>query len=105
MKLGDQLHIGSEPFRSEQRAVGFAMAVAAVIAILVLAVAALADRSATPLPFSARLEHALRFDLFVIAWLLASVANVARLRFLSERDIEGSSAEGELTKVREARHG
>lgn len=103
MGPNDQLHIGSASFRREQRAIGLAMTAAAVIAILVLTAAALADRSTAPVPFSARLEHSLRLDVFVIAWLLATVGNVARLRFFSKRDIGGSNSEDESSKVRDAR--
>ena len=53
--------------------------------------------------FASRLQHALRLDLFVIIWLLATIGNVARLRFFSKNDIDGSSSEKESADVRDAR--
>ena len=83
----------TEPaLRQMQRGVAGAMLGAFCTAILVLGVAAWADGRAAPLAFGARLQCALRADLLVIGWLAAAIANVARLRFFSARDIAGSSS-------------
>lgn len=85
-------------FKQEQRGVALAMASALAIAILVLGIVATTNAAAQT--FVARLRFAIRADLFVIVWLAAAIANVARLRFFSERDIAGSSAEAGSAKVR-----
>ncbi len=92
----------TQAFKQEQRGVALAMAGALVTAIVVLGVVAWANRTGSTLPFTARLQFAIRVDLLVIVWLVATIANVARLRFFSERDIAGSSAEAGSTRVREA---
>jgi uncharacterized membrane protein YecN with MAPEG domain len=89
-------------FKQEQRGVALAMASALVAAIVALSSAALVDRAAVAAPFAARLQFALRADLFVIVWFAATIANLARLRFFSEHDIAGSSAEAGSTEVRQA---
>ena len=94
MNVLDPSHSKSAAFRSEQRVVVFAIALAALITLLVLGIATAVARSDVPVPFDARLQHALRLDLFVVAWLLATIANVARLRFFSERDIGGGGSGG-----------
>jgi uncharacterized membrane protein YecN with MAPEG domain len=94
--------ISTGDFRREQRGVALAMAGALVSAVVVLGFAAIADRAGAPTPFLARLQFAIRVDLFVIVWLATAIANVARLRFFSEQDIAGSSAEAGSTEVREA---
>jgi len=40
--------------------------------------------------FAARLRFTLCADLFVFLWLLAAIANIARARFFSPADIDGS---------------
>lgn len=80
-----------------------AMLGALATTIVVMGTIALLDRAAAPMPFADRLQTALRADLFVVAWLAAAIANVARLRFFSERDIAGSSAENASPEVRRAR--
>lgn len=89
-------------FRQEQRGVAMAMAGALATAILVLGSVMLADRTTAQVPFAERLQSAIRIDVFVLVWLAAAIANVARLRFFSERDIAGSSAETGSGAVREA---
>ena len=103
MSLTDPSPSSSTVFRRKQRAVGFMMALAAAITVLVLGIAFSTLRSETPAPFDARLEYTLRLDLFIVAWLLATIANVARLRFFSERDFGADVSEGESRKVVEAR--
>ena len=90
-----------DEFKREQRGVALAMLGALVTSIIVLSVVA-ADRTAASEPFAARLQSAIRADSFVVAWLVAAIANVARLRFFSDRDIAGSSAETESGEVRVA---
>lgn len=89
-------------FKQEQRRVASAMAAALVTAIVFLGVAAVVDRTAEPATFVSRLQFAIRADLLVVVWLAAAIANVARLRFFSERDIAGSSAETGSDEVRAA---
>ncbi len=90
------------PFREEQRGVAVGMAAALGTAVIVLGAAAFAWPGEA-LPFPDRLQLTLRADLIVIAWLAAAIGNVARLRFFSEQDIGGSSAEEASAKVRVAR--
>ena len=85
-------------FKHEQQGVALAMASALATAVLVLGIVALTTK--TTETFVPRLQFAIRADLFVIVWLGAAIANVARLRFFSERDIAGSSAEVGSGKVR-----
>lgn len=87
-------------FKDEQRGVALAMAGALMTTIVVLVIVAVTARTVDPVPPLARFQFALRVDLIVIAWLAAAIANVARLRFFSERDIAGSSAEAASDKVR-----
>lgn len=90
-------------FKQEQHGVALAMAGALVMTILVLGAVAIVDRPATSAPFVSRLQFAIRIDVFVAAWLAVAIANVARLRFFSARDIAGSSAEAGSDRVRVAR--
>ena len=71
-------------------------------AIVVLGVAAWAGHTGPTLPFDDRLRLALHADVFVVAWLAAAIANVARLRFFSAQDIAGSSADDASHDVRTA---
>ena len=103
MNVNDQNHNGSKDFRCEQRGVGPGIALAAAMTLIILGMAAWFARSQEPTPFDARLEHALRLVPFVVVWLLATIANVARLRFFSKRDIGGGGSESDTIKVREAR--
>ncbi|MET0361743.1 MAG: MAPEG family protein [Sphingobium sp.] len=89
-------------FGQEQRGVAFGMAGALIATILVLGYAAMADRAAAPMPFSARLQGAIRLDTVVVACLVAAIANVARLRFFSRSDIAGSGGGPATESVRRA---
>lgn len=89
-------------FQQEQRGVALAMAGALVVAIVVLGIAVVQDRAGAPPPFVDRVQFAIRTDAFVIVWLAAAIANVARLRFFSVHDIAGSGEEGGSAKVRMA---
>jgi hypothetical protein len=103
MSLTDPSPSSSTAFRRKQRAIGFTMALAAAITVFVLGIAFSTLRSEALALHNARLEYTLLIDLFIVAWLLATIANVARLRFFSERDIGADVSEGESSKVLEAR--
>lgn len=92
-------------FRQQQR--GVAVRMAAALAVTVVGIAAalyfapnLAP-SAAP-PAAERVAMALQADLFVVVWLFASIANVARMRFLSPKDIDGSGGATASVAVRQA---
>lgn len=87
----------------EQRRVARGMAGALLTAIGVLATVAFMDRQAATPPFANRLQFAVRADLFVAIWLGAAIANVARLRFFSARDIAADPATPPSDNVRAAR--
>jgi len=95
--------LGDEAFRNEQRRVAAGMASAAAITAVVLASSVFwapgEDRVA---PVAERLQTAMRADVFVVLWLAATIANVARLRFLSIEDIAGSGAGSGSRRVRDA---
>ncbi|MGJ5175545.1 MAPEG family protein [Bradyrhizobium oligotrophicum] len=77
-------------FHREQKQVAGGMAAAALIAIVAIGIA-LWQADGPAQPAAGRLATALKLDLFVIVWLLASIGNVARLRFFSAQDIAGSA--------------
>ncbi|CAL74641.1 Hypothetical protein; putative membrane protein [Bradyrhizobium sp. ORS 278] len=77
-------------FRHEQRQVATGMAAAALTGLVAIGVA-LGQSGGSAQPIAERLAVALRLDLFVIVWLLASIGNVARLRFFSRQDIAGAA--------------
>ncbi|MHA6722124.1 MAPEG family protein [Sphingomonas sp. RS2018] len=89
-------------FRNEQRRVAWRMGSALVLTIVVLVAAFIVGSSQPAIPLADRLQFALRTDTLVVGWLLAAIANVARLRFFSEDDIAGSGAGGGTTRVRNA---
>lgn len=86
----------------KQRGVLGGMAVAGAVTIAVFAAAIwLAPPSLVPTTdISGRLALALRWDLLVIVWLLASIGNLARHRFFTPADIDGSG----LTAGTDAAH-
>ena len=90
-------------FKQEQKGVAVAMGAAFVVTIVVIALVVFTDRIAASTPFVARLQFAIRADVFVVAWLAATIGNVARLRFFSERDISGSGVETQSNEVRISR--
>jgi hypothetical protein len=90
-----------EEFRREQRAVLISMVAALMVSAIILGAASTIG-PADAGPFSERLRFAVRADLLVVAWLAAAIANVARLRFFSEIDIGGSSADKASKQVRDA---
>lgn len=75
-------------FRAEQRGVAIRMAAALVVTAGGLALAARYGRAA---PLGERLETAAWAVTAALAWLAAAVGDVARRRFLSERDIAGAT--------------
>lgn len=91
-------------FPREQRRVALGMASAALFAVLLLAALAWLHPLALPdLPTpGARLAFTAAIDVAVFAWLGAAIANVARLRFISETDIGGSAQPVASTAVRRA---
>ncbi len=84
-----------------QRGVAFGMALAAVVAAIVLGL------DYVFLPFGVphleglvgRIGYVLRADLFICLWLVAAVANVARLRFFSPADIDGGGLAAASPKI------
>lgn len=81
-------------FRQEQRGVAVAMAAALAISLLALMLAAFAQSGPRTVAFVDRLQLTLQADALIVAWLAATIANVARLRFFSEQDIAGSGSPG-----------
>ncbi|CCD97566.1 MAPEG family protein [Bradyrhizobium sp. STM 3809] len=77
-------------FRREQRQVAAGMAAAALTGVVAIGLALWHGGSAAQ-PEAERLAMALRLDLCVLAWLLAAIGNVARLRFFSAQDIAGAA--------------
>ena len=77
---------------AEQRRVLRGIALALIVMALVLGTGALLVPPVVPaLPrLEDRLAFALRCDLFIVAWLAAGIAAVARGRFFSVDDIQGS---------------
>lgn len=93
----------TDEFRAEQRRVAVGMASGLAITAVALMLAALWEPVDMPVrPVVERLQAALRMDLFVVGWLAAAIANVARLRFFSWDDIAGSRAGPGSTPVRDA---
>jgi hypothetical protein len=95
---------GAAPMlNAEQRRVLRGMALALIVTFLVLGLgASLAWPLLPVLPrLEDRLAFTLRCDLFIVAWLAAGIAAVARGRFFSAADIQGSgfSAPGPLIAV------
>lgn len=92
-----------EAFREQQRGVALRMLLALAITLGALAAAAAwAPGGASTAPVAERLQTALRADLFVVGWLAAAIANVARMRFFSRSDLAGSSAGPGSQPVRDA---
>ena len=87
-------------FHREQKQVAAGMAAAALIAIAAIGIT-LWQGGGGAQPVGERLAAALRLELFVIVWLLASIGNVARLRFFSAQDIAGSATTTASQTVRQ----
>ncbi len=90
-------------FRGKQRGVATRMALAATASAVVLAVAFYFGRDHAAAPLAERLASVLKLDLLVVAWLGAMIGNVARLRFFSPDDIDGSGATSASPAVRDGR--
>ncbi|MBW6529099.1 MAPEG family protein [Sphingomonas sp. RHCKR7] len=80
-------------FEREQRGVVLGMAGALATTVTVVGVALALDHAAPPRDLADRLAHALRAELPVVAWLAAAIADVARRRFFSARDIAGGGGD------------
>jgi FtsH-binding integral membrane protein len=94
---------GDKAFQREQRRVVFGMALALAITASVLAFVTFLEPTSSPVaPLPERLQVALQADLFVVCWLAATIANVARLRFFASEDIAGSSTGSGSQPVRDA---
>jgi len=89
----------TEEFRNAQRRVAIGMATAMGIALVAIAAALYLPEGAIR-PAGERLAIAARADVFVIVWLAAAIANVARLRFFSPQDMDGSGMSEATDKVR-----
>ncbi len=86
-----------------QRSVARGMAAGAVFSALVLGIgyAAVTFPIGGPLPTLAdRLGHALRADVFVWLWLVVAIGRVAKGRFFSPADIDGSGLTEASARVR-----
>ncbi|GJD30130.1 hypothetical protein PMNALOAF_1374 [Methylobacterium adhaesivum] len=93
---------GDDAFRQAQRRVALAMALGLTVTMGWLALAVALDAGHPAQPLAERLQAALRADLFVVGWLAAAIADVARRRFFSRDDIAGSAAGAASRAVREA---
>jgi len=91
-----------DAFRQAQRRVALAMALGLTVTMGWLALAVALDAGHPAQPLAERLQAALRADLFVVGWLAAAIADVARRRFFSRDDIAGSAAGAASRPVREA---
>ncbi|WP_293881194.1 MAPEG family protein [Sphingomonas sp.] len=78
------------------------MALAVLLTLVVLAWVFLQMPPGIGQTFAERMKIVARADLFVIIWLTAAIANVARLRFFSSDDIAGSSRSTGSQSVRDA---
>jgi hypothetical protein len=73
-----------------QRGVAIGMAAGAALSALILCCPTRWFIAPLPLELSSRLAFAARADALAMLWLLAAIANVARRRFFSAADIDGS---------------
>lgn len=92
-----------DAFRREQRGVAVGMAAALIVTSAALGAAWALDQAQPPRDLADRLRLALRADILVAACLAAAIANIARMRFFSERDIAGSGDGEGSAAVRQAR--
>jgi hypothetical protein len=88
-------------FRLEQRQVAIRMFAAVLVTVMLIA-GGLYAASGVPQPLDARIAITIKADLFVVFWLFAAIANVARLRFFSPEDIAGSGGTVASNSVRHA---
>jgi hypothetical protein len=86
-------------FRQKQRRVATGMLAAFIISVTVIAGTLMVDPGPA-LAVDERVVVALRADIFGALWLFASIANVARLRFFSGEDIDGSGMTQATESVR-----
>jgi uncharacterized MAPEG superfamily protein len=90
-------------FEREQRGVAFGMAGALATTAVVVGVSLALDHAAPPRELVDRLAHAVRAELLLVPWLAAAIADVARRRFFSARDIAGGGGGDETPAVARAR--
>lgn len=88
--------------RQEQRRVALGMGFALLLTIVLFATILTGDGAEAAHPFVDRMQTTLRADLFLVIWLAAAIGNVARLRFFSATDIEGSGSGHASEPVRQA---
>jgi hypothetical protein len=90
---------------AEQRGVARGMAIGAVASAAVLGIGLIAPPLALPLgdAMADRIAFALRADLVLGLWLLASVGAVAKGRFFSPRDISGAAYSDPTPRIAVAR--
>jgi hypothetical protein len=86
-------------FRKQQYRVAAGMLAAFIVSIGTIAATLAAGRGTMP-AIEPRIAQTLGADTFVILWLFASIANVARLRFFSREDIDGSGMTQATESVR-----
>lgn len=92
----------SNNFQQEQRGVALRMAAALFVTISV-STTCLYQGAAAPTTLAERLIVTAKADVFVLCWLAATIANVARLRFFSADDIAGSGSGTATAKVDRAK--
>jgi hypothetical protein len=93
-----------DAFLREQSGVRRGAGLAVLITVVALGLAFLLARpSDPPEPLDQRIAFALRVDVFVVAWFVAGIANVARLRFASPADIGAGTAPTSGARVSVAR--
>jgi hypothetical protein len=87
---------------STQRGVATGMALAVIVSAIVLGAGYVFRPFGVPHleGFAERIRYVMRADLVVFIWLVAAVANVARQRFFSPADIDGSGLAGASPKIR-----
>ena len=90
-------------FRLEQRRVATGMTIGFFVSLTAMIAAISADRAHGILSLQDRLPAFARAEFFVVIWLVAMIANVARMRFFSVDDIAGSSSTFESQRVEDAR--
>jgi hypothetical protein len=90
----------------KQRGVLIGMAGAAILSVVLMGAAvALAPSGLVPVDtVESRLSLVLRWDLLVVVWLLVAIGNLARHRFFTPQDIDGSglTAGSEAARIHQA---
>lgn len=76
----------------KQQGVAIGMVAGTVCTVLILAYPIRWFSASVPTDAAARIAFALRADTIAMMWLLIAIANVARKRFFSPSDIDGSAS-------------